>query len=266
MMHDPLASIPAWIPKLAGAVSRLSSEQLMALASHYTTDESIGAPSTVQIQRNLSLATTDATYLARILGQIMAVSEVRGRDIAMALTTLAYVQSTIAAGEEKVEVVCTAPSGLGVPVRTTFATAIEMIQAARQAIFVVGYVFTEGARGLIVQCAGACQDRGIHVTLIGNRMQNQLAMLRSLWPADSPPPSIFTREADSADDMAALHAKLLICDGSTALVTSANFSYHGLHENIEVGVKIHSKAVTRLVDFIQAMIRLREVVALEWTS
>jgi phosphatidylserine/phosphatidylglycerophosphate/cardiolipin synthase-like enzyme len=66
--------------------------------------------------------------------------------------------------------------------------------------------------------------------------------------------------------MAALHAKLLICDENVALVTSANFSHHGLHENIEVGVKIHSSSVARLVDFILAMIRMREVKALEWPS
>jgi phosphatidylserine/phosphatidylglycerophosphate/cardiolipin synthase-like enzyme len=84
-----------------------------------------------------------------------------------------------------------------------------------------------------------------------------------MWPADSPAPAIFSRETSSDDDMAAMHAKLLICDNIAALITSANFSHHGLHENTEVGVKIRSPSVTRLVDFIQAMIRTGEFKAVE---
>lgn len=97
-------------------------------------------------------------------------------------------------------------------------------------------------------------------------MLDQLATLQSLWPADSPAPSIFSHKADPADDMTALHAKLLICDNTFALITSANFSYHGLHENIEIGVKIESASVARLVEFVQAMIRKGEVEAVQWTS
>lgn len=238
----------------------------MVLASSYGRDKPVPAPSTVQLQRNLSLSTMDAIHLTRNLKRIMATPGVTGHDVRVALATLAHVQLMAAARDERVEAVCTAPSRLGVPVRTTFATAIEMVQAARQEILVVGYVFTEGARRLVEQFAVACRDRGVHVTLIGNRMQEQLSILQSLWPADSPPPNVFSREADLTDDMAALHAKLLICDGTAALVTSANFSHHGLHENIEIGVKIHSAAVARLVDFVHAMIRTGEVKGVEWLS
>ena len=55
------------------------------------------------------------------------------------------------------------------------------------------------------------------------------------------------------------YAKLLVCDGLNTLITSANFSYHGLHENIEIGVRIQSPSVIRLVEFIEAMIRMKEV-------
>jgi phosphatidylserine/phosphatidylglycerophosphate/cardiolipin synthase-like enzyme len=92
------------------------------------------------------------------------------------------------------------------------------------------------------------------VTLIGNRMRDCLPVLDAIWPVDSPRPQIFTREIDPEDPMAALHAKLLICDYDAALVTSANFSYHGLHENIEIGVKVRSAAMARLVELFQAMV------------
>jgi phosphatidylserine/phosphatidylglycerophosphate/cardiolipin synthase-like enzyme len=265
-MNDPLAPIPDWVVDLAAAVSRLSGEQIAVLASGYGRDRPALAPSAIQLQRNLSLLTTDATHLARSLKRIVATPGVTGHDVGVALATLAHTRFMAAARDERVEVVCTAPSRLGAPVRTTFATAVEMVQAARQEIFVVGYVFTGGARKLVEQFAVACRDRKVRVTLIGNRMQEQLFILQSLWPPDSPPPSVFSREADLTDDMAALHAKLLICDGTTALVTSANFSHHGLHENIEIGVKIHSASVARLVDFVHAMVRTGEVKGVEWPS
>jgi phosphatidylserine/phosphatidylglycerophosphate/cardiolipin synthase-like enzyme len=95
-------------------------------------------------------------------------------------------------------------------------------------------------------------------------MAEQLAVLRALWLTGSPPPIIFSRAANPTDAMAALHAKLLICDSTFALVTSANFSHHGLHEYFEIGVKIQSEAVERLVEFLQAMIRMGEVDPVAW--
>ena len=37
---------------------------------------------------------------------------------------------------------------------------------------------------------------------------------------------------------ASMHAKCLLVDGEDLLVTSANFTFHGLHGNIEVGVRL----------------------------
>jgi hypothetical protein len=263
MMHDPLPSVPTWIVDLSIAASRLNERQLRILASSYEGKEVPLLPSAAQLQRRLSLSTPDATELARNLRRALAIPHVTGRDVGIALATLAHARPQDSSADEQVEVVCTAPSRFGVPLRTTFATAVEMVQAARQTIFVIGYIFTGGARTLIEQLAIARRDRAVHVTLIGNRMWDQLSVLRSIWPADTPLPSIFSREASPADDMAALHAKLLICDSIIALITSANFSHHGLHENIEMGVKIRSPSVARLVEFIQAMIRSGEVSAVE---
>jgi phosphatidylserine/phosphatidylglycerophosphate/cardiolipin synthase-like enzyme len=61
-----------------------------------------------------------------------------------------------------------------------------------------------------------------------------------------------------------LHAKLLVCDSAIALITSANFSHHGLHENIEIGVKVTSPAVARLAEFFNSLITAGQVTALAW--
>jgi len=35
-----------------------------------------------------------------------------------------------------------------------------------------------------------------------------------------------------------MHAKCLLVDGTDLLITSANFNFHGLHGNIEIGIRI----------------------------
>jgi len=39
-----------------------------------------------------------------------------------------------------------------------------------------------------------------------------------------------------------MHAKCVLVDGSDLLVTSANFTFHGLHGNIEIGVRLSGAA------------------------
>jgi hypothetical protein len=263
-MVDPSSIIPTWISHLAVVVGVLDADQLGALASGYRGHQTVPAASATQLQRSLSLSTADAVDLARNLRQALSEAQVTGHDVSVALAALAYARSTGESTNERIEVVCTGSSRWGVPVRATFPAAMEMIQAAREEIVVVGYVFTEGARGLVEELARASQEWGVRVMLVGNRMRDYLPTLRSIWPVNSPVPRVFSREADPDDKMAALHAKLLICDGIAALVTSANFSHHGLHENIEIGLKVQSATVARLVDFVRALIAMQQVKPVDW--
>jgi phosphatidylserine/phosphatidylglycerophosphate/cardiolipin synthase-like enzyme len=95
-------------------------------------------------------------------------------------------------------------------------------------------------------------------------MRQRLLVLRSHWPQDVPGPRVYSREANPADEMAALHAKIIVCDRCRALVTSANFSRHGLHENIEIGVHVEASSVGRLADFLDALILHHEVEPVDW--
>ncbi len=255
-----------WISLLISAVRALTPEQHRVLAAEYRKEGILTSPSVHSLQRALSLSTSDASHLARNLAELSQTHSLSSREVSLALQVLAQARLGEIEATERVEVVCTAPFDLGVPVRTTFATALEMVQSAREAIILVGYVFTEGARELVKQLAAARHDHGVTVTLIGNQMCSHLPGLRAMWPQDVPTPRIYSRKADPTDDMSALHAKLLVCDNSTALVTSANFTFHGLHENIEIGVTVQSKSVARITEFLQALIVKGEVQALDWLS
>jgi phosphatidylserine/phosphatidylglycerophosphate/cardiolipin synthase-like enzyme len=94
-------------------------------------------------------------------------------------------------------------------------------------------------------------------------MEEHLPALRSAWPSNYLGPHVFSCQANSRDKMAALHANLLVFDGANALISSANFSHHGLHENIEIGVKVTSSSVARLVDFFNSLIIAKHVKPLD---
>ena len=178
--------------------------------------------------------------------------------------TLACTRNSGIAQTDSVEIACTAPTRLGVPLRTTYATALEMVEEAKNEILVVGYVFTEGARSLLERVARASRDRRVRVTVIGNRMEEHLSALRSAWSSDFLGPRVFSYQGNPRDEMSALHAKLLVCDGATVLITSANFSHHGLHENIEIGVNVNSSSLARLVEFFNSLIVAGHVTPLTW--
>ena len=248
---------------LSGAVAGLGPRHLLDLARLIDPARPI-PPSSGQLQRALSLATASAAQLAKGLDQVVNTAGVSVRDIQTALMTIASTRGTGSAQPETVEIACTAPTRLGVPLRTTYATAAEMIAEAHAEILVVGYVFTEGAKSLLEQIAKASRDRRIMVTVIGNRMEEHLPALRSAWPSSCPGPRVFSCQANPNDKMSALHAKLLVCDGAAALITSANFSHHGLHGNIEIGVKVVSSTVTRLVEFFNSLIVAGHVTPVQW--
>jgi phosphatidylserine/phosphatidylglycerophosphate/cardiolipin synthase-like enzyme len=264
-MSEPSQNPLDWINLLSGAVAGLSRRHVLDLADLLDPPRST-PPSSGQLQRALSLSTASATRLARDLDQVICSPGVTIHDVQTALMTLAAMRNQDIAQTDSVEIACTAPSRFGVPLRTTYATALEMVKDAQKEILVVGYVFTEGARSLLEEVARASRDRRVRVTVIGNRMEDHLPALRSVWPSDCSEPRVFSCPANVRDEMSALHAKVLICDSSTALITSANFSHHGLHGNIEIGVKIVSSTVARLVEFFNSLIVTGQVTELVWNK
>jgi hypothetical protein len=263
-MSEPSQNPPDWINELAGVVSGLKAKHLLDLAALLNPARST-PPSSGQLQRALSLSTASAAQLARGLDQVLGSPGASTHDVQTALMTLACTRSTGIAQADTVEIACTAPTRLGVPLRTTYATALEMVEEAQNEILVVGYVFTEGAKSLLERVAAAGRDRRVRVTVIGNRMEEHLPALRSVWPPGCPVPRVFSCQGNPRDEMSALHAKVLVSDHSTALITSANFSHHGLHGNIEVGVKVDSPAVARLVEFFDSLIVAGQLIPLAWT-
>lgn len=249
------------ILEITRALLRLSPEQLRSLAQLCTRLPDSTLLTAERLQRELRISTADAVGIARAMPR----SEDSGmlRDIAVAATAAAERESAREQFREKVDVVCTGPVQFTVPVRATFATMIEMVQDAQTEIVIVGYVFTAGA-GEFVEKVAQARQRGVVVTILGNQMNRAIPALRQLWGFGQPP-VVYSWENDGTDELTSLHAKLLICDKRTALVTSANYSLHGLHENVEIGLRLQSPSVTRLGDFIKQLISSPTVEPVVWS-
>jgi phosphatidylserine/phosphatidylglycerophosphate/cardiolipin synthase-like enzyme len=247
---------------LAEAIGKTTDAQLFALEAELEHGVALNA----ETLRRLGLPTGEAVQIARKLESQAAPRGLpAGRDIAIAVEAIRAARALLKGGPE-VQIVCTAPFGTGVPVRTTFATSIEMIRTAKQEILVVGYLFTKGAKQVLRELAAAGRARAVAVTLVGNRLTEHLSVLKSVWDSQSCRPNLLSREVDPTDTLAALHAKLLVCDRHDALITSANLSSHGLHHNIEIGIRVKSAEMSSLVDFIQSMASKGELKALLWNA
>lgn len=73
--------------------------------------------------------------------------------------------------------------------------------------------------------------------ILHNDMRNRNA-LRKLWPLDVELPRLLTWTQDKAHKMAKMHIKLVLGDGKSVLVTSANITHLAMNENMELGVYI----------------------------
>ena len=134
------------------------------------------------------------------------------------------------------ELVATLPSESPGIARPTERVVRQMIDGAKSEIILLGYELTD--RDMIGLLATAA-SRGATVILICDRGRGAAARVFEAWASATPPPRIYhDRERSGGTAYASMHAKCLLVDGRDLLVTSANFTFHGLHGNIEIGVRL----------------------------
>lgn len=130
--------------------------------------------------------------------------------------------------------VATFPGVFPFGARPTELVICEMLTRARHEIIALGYEVTHAETiGLL----RACSSRGVEVVLICDRGTLNEALLDD-WPDTNRPKIYVDRERDEAFRYSKMHCKTLLVDHEDLLVTSANFTLHGLRGNIEFGVRL----------------------------
>ena len=171
--------------------------------------------------------------------------DVAGAVVAAAMRAAAATAEAVRA-EHKVSLVWTGPSTEAVSLRSTRSVLHTLVANATESLVLVSFVSYN-----IAELTAALADaiaRGVGVTLIletpddpGGPLvidpTHPFALIKDTahfyrWPLEA-------REAFFAK-AASLHAKCVIADRSSALITSANLTSAGINDNIELGILIEA--------------------------
>lgn len=188
-------------------------------------------------------------------GDVQAAALCLPSDPALVITSclqaLAVLEEKLEPRLVDVEFVATLPTAATVAARRTSTVLTEMLEGATREVVALGYEMCE--EGFIQALAKAA--RRVKVTLIWDRERALDSNPLEHWPADSPRPAVFQdRRRDDAARYAKMHGKALLVDGCDLLISSANFTFHGLHGNLEFGVRLRGKPVERAGDVFRAML------------
>jgi phosphatidylserine/phosphatidylglycerophosphate/cardiolipin synthase-like enzyme len=175
-----------------------------------------------------------------------AVPDVSGSAIALGLQAACRARGA-AQGEQSIEVAWTGPTTHAVPVRRTREVLLELIGLARSRLTVVSFAAYRVPE--VLAELGAATERGVDVRLVlegadesqGRLTHDAAAAFRSLGTAVSF--YVWPRAARGEAAAGVLHAKAVIADARTALVTSANQTGYALSANMELGLLVSGGTV-----------------------
>lgn len=149
----------------------------------------------------------------------------------------------------KIDVLATGTKFTKHGVRGTGPVVEELIASASNELHMMAYVITPHARRILRLIEEALEG-GVKVTIVANRLEEQdervQARLRRLSKAHR-----HLHVADFRLLRGELHAKVVVADRMRAVIGSANFSFGGMANNYEIGVRIEGKEawqISKLID------------------
>jgi phosphatidylserine/phosphatidylglycerophosphate/cardiolipin synthase-like enzyme len=167
--------------------------------------------------------------------------------LALFLRTIDELRRTERLDRPDIEIAWTGPDADGPLVRPTHLVIEEMLRGVREAgeILLVGYAFTapqgsamEGVIHLLEQAA----RRKARITLVLHKGDESAArpVVEQMWNVFLKKPRVMTWTPSPAHEhpYTKLHAKVLLIDRVEMLVGSANFTFHGLQSNLELGLRV----------------------------
>jgi phosphatidylserine/phosphatidylglycerophosphate/cardiolipin synthase-like enzyme len=242
---------------VAHAARTLPAGQVTALAEAIATCDDAGQARRREIRARVATAAFSAEA-TRVI-EAWRGSPVPGVAVALALGAAAEVAAAERAGE-RIEVVCTGPSVPQAAVRLTGVVIADVIREAQDHLLVVS--FASYRVPAVVDAIRAAASARVHVDIVlesalesGGRLSHDAGQVFAElgptvapwhWPADRRP--VLER------GHAVLHAKSVVADRRTALVTSANLTEHGAQHNLELGLLVRGGPVPgRIADFFSGL-------------
>ena len=176
------------------------------------------------------------------------------RAVAVALRTAVGIRAEERLDRPQVEVTWTGPDAEG-PLVTPNAAAVErLLKECRDTgeVLLVGYSlsapkgsFMEKIIELLVDASR--RHAKIQVVLHKDDEEKNKGELMKRWDVFVRKPYVYTWDPPADHPYTKLHAKCLVVDRLQLLVTSANFTFHGLESNIELGLLVRNQPLAAAV-------------------
>lgn len=171
--------------------------------------------------------------LACILRSVVS-EGVDSRGVLLALQVARIIMAS-QSKDETAEFVATVPPGSQTQARPTQVVLREMLTSARRQIVALGYEITDrSCIELLRDASKICPE----TIIVCDRQKGSARRLVSTWPGGGFIPRFYENIELADPPLAAMHCKALLVDSADLLVTSANFTFHGLNENLEFGVRL----------------------------
>lgn len=156
-----------------------------------------------------------------------------------------------------VELVLTAPESFRMNTLRTEDILCKLIENTKRSLTITGYSVSDYFADMLDAIIRKSQQ-GIYVRMYINDIEKQKNALDKLMAYQSRFLQIYEYQKQEEDKMAALHAKLLVSDVKTSLISSANLSYHGMQGNVEMGFLIESQNKAKQIEAVmKEMVRMK---------
>lgn len=219
----------------------LHPDRIAAVASKI---ESLGSMEQFALVKPVFGPNADKSMIGRLDSAWRDAKQVRPSELAAALRGAS---ATAALHERRgsVEMVWTGPSMGMVPVRHTEQVLCEVIESARNRLFIVSFVAYE-----VTSITNALQDAvgrrvQVNVLLESSTEQGGKVTVDSVRTMKDAVPSanvyvwhVGTGKKAVASATGSVHAKCAVSDGKLAFITSANLSTAAMERNMELGVLV----------------------------
>jgi phosphatidylserine/phosphatidylglycerophosphate/cardiolipin synthase-like enzyme len=253
------------------ALRLFGADELDAIAQGLLTGR-LGWPPTELALKRLGIRTPEAFVVLNLLAE--------GGHSSTAVRACAAVlgaeKASHAGGLARVELVWSGPDLPGHPSRDTGTVVRELFTRARDRILVVGYAVHRGIEIFEALARRMEEDRSLMVRMCldiqrarGDTTRSEDLVARFAerfrtkeWPGTRLPEIYYDPRSLDLDPAkrATLHAKCVVVDGATCLITSANFTPAAQGKNIELGVTLDSATeALRIESYIQQLVERGEL-------
>lgn len=198
---------------------------------------------------------------AHALSQALNHMHSRGLDGAAIAAYLAAIDR-IEQRQRKPDLVWSGPKVPGVPTRDTRAVVDELIAGAQHSLWISSFVYYDGPRAFATLAERMTAAPDLHVRLLLNieRPRGDTTAPDALatrfahrfwthdWPGSTRPDVYYAPAAlDPSGRKGVLHAKVIVADDETLLITSANLTEAALERNVEAGLVARDRVLATSV-------------------